>query len=234
MTRGGRWPAVCPQGLPPTNPDPSGILEPSTRYLEGRPRPHSPGRGRNEASRVLGKTGSPALHRAKSLHCLLPQERGFEVTRPLSSSSTPGLSAWLSASAHSARSAGPGLPVIRVLVAPVHPQRRGALGLGQSCRQGGQVGGRAGEGAAPSGLRGALQPEPRTAPPTCPRCPAHPAWPHQQPVAGVALEVLLPSDGAVVLTWGKKRHRCLHGSSRPHGPSLQDPVCKWPAQALTT
>lgn len=80
------------------------------------------------------------------------------------------------------------------------PKRRGALCLGQSCRQGGQVVGGAGEGAAPAGLGGALQPEPRAAPPPRTRRSAHPAWPHQQPVARVALEVLLPSDGAVIFT----------------------------------
>lgn len=96
--------------------------------------------------------------------------------------------------------AGPGLSVLRVLMAPVGPQHCGAFYLGQSRRQGGQVGGGARKGAAPSGLRGALQPGPRAAPLPCTRCSAHPARPHQQPVAGVALEVLLPSDGAVILT----------------------------------
>lgn len=77
MTSGGRWPALCPQGLPP-NQDPSGILEPSTRYLEGRPRPHSPGRGRKEASRVLGKTGGhqPCIVQ-KAFTACSPREGGL-------------------------------------------------------------------------------------------------------------------------------------------------------------
>lgn len=144
---------------------------------------------------------SPASS-CKSLHCLCPQERAFEVTWPLGS-----VSAW-----DGAGSAGPGFPVLGVLVAPVGPQRRGALGLGQSRSQGGQVGGGAREGAAPAGLGGALKPEPRAASPACSRHPANPAWPHQQPVAGAAPEVLLPSDGAVVLTCGERNRRWRGGS----------------------
>lgn len=104
------------------------------------------------------------------------------------------------ASASGTGLAGPGFSVLGVLMAPVSLQHRGALCLGQSRRQGGQVGGGAREGAAPAGFGGALQPEPCAAPPARARCSAHAAWPHQQPVAGVALEVLLPSDGAVILT----------------------------------
>lgn len=85
-------------------------------------------------------------------------------------------------------------------MAPVCPQRHSALCLGQSRSQRGQVGGGAGESAAPAGFGGTLQPEPRAAPPAGARCSAHPAGPHQQPVARVALEVLLPADGAVILT----------------------------------
>lgn len=129
-----------------------------------------------------------------------------------------------------AGSAGPGFPVLRVLVAPVGPQRRGALGFGQSRRQGGQVGGRAREGAAPAGLGGALEPEPRAAPPACTCRPANTAWPHQQPVAGAAPEVLLPCDGAVVLTCGERNRRRRRGSlgcSRPRQtPPCRAPMCQ--------
>lgn len=147
------------------------------------------------------------------------------------------MSAW-----EGAGSAGPGFPVLRVLVAPVGPQRRGALGLGQSRSQGGQVGGGAREGAAPAGLGGALKPEPRAASPACTWRPANPAWPHQQPVAGAAPEVLLPSDGAVVLTWGEGTEdveaapSAARDPNRPRG--VGPPCARWPqagpAQLLPT
>lgn len=67
-----------PPGPPPTSQGHSGLLGPSTRYPEDR---SPPGRGRNDASRVLGeKGGSPALQPAKSLRGLLPQGRGYEAT----------------------------------------------------------------------------------------------------------------------------------------------------------
>lgn len=142
---------------------------------------------------------SPALRPAKSLHCLHPQGRGFEGT-PQGCTSCPMTVSAQEGHSVGTGSAGPGFPVLRVLMAPVGPQSRGALSLDKSCCQGGQVGAGSREGAAPTGLGGALQPKPRAAPPACARCPAHPARPHQQPVARVALEVLLPSDGAIVLT----------------------------------
>lgn len=122
------------------------------------------------------------------------------------------------------RSAGPGLAVLGVPVATLGPQRR-ALGLGKCCRQRGQVGGRAGERATPAGLGGALQTEPRAAPPPRACCPAHAARPHQQPVARVALEVLLPADGAVILTCGKRKVcRWLPAPGDPRAPKELLPV----------
>lgn len=124
------------------------------------------------------------------------------------------VSAW-----EGAGSAGPGFPVLGVLVAPVGPQRRG---------QGGQVGGGAREGAAPAGLGGALKPEPRAVSPARICRAANPAWPHQQPVAGAALEVLLPADGAVVLTCGERDRGGRGGSlgrSRPRWTPCRAPMC---------
>lgn len=120
------------------------------------------------------------------------------------------------------RSAGPGLAVLGVPVATLGPQRR-ALGLVKCCRQRGQVGGRAGERATPAGLGGALQTEPRAAPPPRACCPAHAARPHQQPVARVALEVLLPADGAVILTCGKRGRYA--GGSQPQGTPVRPRSC---------
>lgn len=64
-----------------------------------------------------------------------------------------------------------------------------------------------------------MRPEPRAAPPPRARRPAHTARPHQQPVAGVALEVLLPADGAIVLTCGKEeRKEDVEVAPQPVGP----------------
>ena len=124
-------------------------------------------------------------------------------------------------------SAGPGLAVLGVSVAALGPQRR-ALGLGQRCRQRGQVGGGAGEQATLAGLGGALQTEPGAAPPSHACCPAHAVRPHQQPVAGVALEVLPPADGAVILTC-RKRGQCGGGSQTQGTPMCPRSCAPWKA-----
>lgn len=178
--------------------------------------------------------GSPAArHRAKSIPGLCPGERGWRAPKdcPRKGSEGPGAlcpSPRKDGRQLPRRSAGPGLAVLGVPMATLSPQRR-ALGLGQRRRQRGQVAGGAGEQATPAGLGGALQTEPCAAPPPRARCPAHAVRPHQQAVARVALEVLLPADGAVILTCGK-RGRC-GGGSQPQGtpvrPSSRAPWKAW-------
>lgn len=95
----------------------------------------------------------------------------------------------------------PGFPVLGVFLALLQPQRGSSFRFSQGC-EGGQVGSRAGEVPAPPVLR-PLQPQAGAAAPRRARRPPHPARLHQQSIARVTPEILLPSDGAVVLTWEK-------------------------------
>lgn len=100
----------------------------------------------------------------------------------------------------------PGFPVLGVFLALLQAKRGSSFRFSQGCERR-QVGSRAGEVAAPPvlGGRSSLHPQPRAPSPGRSRGLLHSARFHEQSVARVAPEVLLSADGAVVLTWGKKR-----------------------------
>lgn len=90
--------------------------------------PGTAGRGVPLASRVLLRN---FLHPVRSA-----RQRAASSVLFLVQNLQAGAPWWAAGTPHSTRgSAGPGLAVLRVALAPLGPQRRGTLGLGQGSRE---------------------------------------------------------------------------------------------------